>query len=137
MEHPVFFCRHCWHELPEDSAHCPVCGQAAKERLSYREELELALRCPEALTARRAAYLLGELAEPDSVPALMLAVDEGDPYVAAEAVTALARIATPQAVSALVGALAHCYVTVRVAAEQTLAAHAARSERLPSGCADD
>jgi HEAT repeat protein len=70
------------------------------ERLSYREELELALRCPEALTARRAAYLLGELAEPDSVPALMLAVDEGDPYVAAEAVTALARIATPQAVSA-------------------------------------
>jgi hypothetical protein len=51
MAHPVFFCRHCWHELPEDSAHCPVCGQAAKERLSYREELELALRCPEALTA--------------------------------------------------------------------------------------
>jgi HEAT repeat protein len=67
----------------------------------------------------------------------MLAVDEGDPYVAAEAVTALARIATPQAVSALVRALAHCYVTVRAAAEQALAAHAARSERLPSGCADD
>jgi HEAT repeat protein len=115
------FCRHCWHELNARAPRCPSCGKATTERLPYREELELALRCPEALTARRAAFLLGELAEPASVPALARAVTTGDPYVAQEAVRSLARIGTPEALALLEQAKAHEFVTVRAAAAQLLA----------------
>jgi HEAT repeat protein len=110
------FCRHCWHEVEPDARVCPACGAAQDERLPYREELELALACPEALTACRAAFLLGELGEACSVPALARAVDSGDPYVAAEAVLSLWRIGTSEARNLVHAALAHRFATVRAAA---------------------
>jgi HEAT repeat protein len=114
------FCRHCWHEIEASASRCPFCGKATQERLPYREELELALRCPEAFTARRAAFLLGELADAASVPALAGTLASGDPYVAEEAVRSLARIGTPEALALVEQGRAHRFVTVRAAAKRLL-----------------
>jgi HEAT repeat protein len=116
MRNLVYFCPHCWHEHARDALTCPSCGASVTERLPYREALELALACPEALTARRAAYILGELHDPASVRALADAVEIGDPYVAAEAVEALAKIGVPEAMHVIDAAKQHRYATVRAAA---------------------
>ena len=111
-----YFCRHCWREVHAAAFVRPACGAQQDEWLSYREKLELALTCPEAQTARRAAFLLGEIADPRSVPALRRAVGNSDPYVAAEAVLALGRIQTMEAHELVVAALRHRFATVRAAA---------------------
>jgi len=90
------------------------------DRLEYREALEHALHCPEALTSRRAAWLLGQLGDERAVPALISALDFGDPYVAAEAVTALACLGGPQAWRAVRAAAGHDFATVRKAAGDAL-----------------
>jgi HEAT repeat protein len=113
-----FFCRHCWYEHSADAETCPSCGSRTQRDISYREALELALACPEALTARRAAYLLGKLRDPKAVPALARALAEGDPYVAAEAVIALGKIEAPEARALVAAARHHRYVTVRREAER-------------------
>jgi HEAT repeat protein len=55
------FCQRCWAEISPETERCPHCGADAKERLPLRDALELALEARDALTARRAAYLLGKL----------------------------------------------------------------------------
>jgi hypothetical protein len=116
----TWFCQGCWAEVPQDASSCPLCGRSLEERLGYREALQRALRSPEPLTARRAAFLLGLLADPSSVGALTEALDTGDPFVAGEAVVALGRIGTPEAMQAIRAAVTHRWVTVRRAAAKVL-----------------
>jgi len=122
MSIEVRFCHHCWREHPPDASRCPSCGRSVTERVPYREALELALHCPEALTARRAAYLLGELGDSEAVSALIQTLDGDDPYVAAEAVGSLARLGTAAAWDRIRAAVEHRFVTVRAAARAALAA---------------
>jgi hypothetical protein len=111
-----YFCPHCWAEVAAQDRRCAGCGADLTDRPGYRQALELALRCPEALTARRAAYLLGRLGDALAVPALIQALAHGDPYVAAEACTALARLGGAAAWSAVRAARTHRYASVRAAA---------------------
>lgn len=123
MSTEAHLCPHCWREIPAEAQLCPHCGRSTNERLPYREALELALDCPEALTARRAAYLLGRLRDPASVPALRRALAGEDPYVAGEALASLAKIGTDEAKQAVLAARDHPFVTVRAAARAALAGH--------------
>ena len=123
-----YFCMSCWSEIPPDTRRCPSCGRSTSKRLPYRQALERALRSPEEFTARRAAYLLGLLADPGSVPPLARAIEEGDPYVVAEAAAALARIDSTQAQVLVEKARDHRYVTVRAAARRSRASPGRRGK---------
>jgi hypothetical protein len=78
----IHFCFNCWREYPKDVEVCPSCQKSVKERLPYCEALELTIRCSKLMTARRAAYLLDQLRDPASVPALIEALHAEDPYIA-------------------------------------------------------
>jgi HEAT repeat protein len=110
------FCPYCWHEHESGASMCPTCHHSLAERIPYRQALEQALDCPELLTARRAAYLLGVLGESDAAPALIEALESADPYLAAEAVTSLAKLGGAHAWSAVGRARHHRFVVVRRAA---------------------
>lgn len=116
----TYFCRNCWREVPAGArGPCPHCGTLLDDGASYVEKLIRALDAPEAATALRAAHLLGKLGATVAVPALLAKLDEsGDPYLAAAACGALARIGTPEAKAAVCAARKHRFATVRrVAAE--------------------
>lgn len=129
MTGPTWSCQWCWAEVAPDAKSCRACGRLLEERLPYGEALEAALRCPEGLTARRAAYLLGKRRDRHAVSALRRAADEGDPYLAAEAIEALGRIGTPDALALVEGATRHRWVTVRRAAEKALVRRGERDGR--------
>jgi len=90
----ITFCPSCWAELAEIALTCPFCGvDLADVRQDYGDKLIAALRHPEPLTQRRAAYLLGLRAESSAVQPLMEVMDgAADVYVRAEAACALAKI---------------------------------------------
>lgn len=101
---PTYFCPSCWSEVPRDAARCPHCSAdlGALDREPFVLKLERALDHPEAATARRAAWLLGRLGEPRSVPALRRRYRAGvDPYMAETIVESLARIGGRDARAAL------------------------------------
>lgn len=116
---PAIFCFYCWCEFSAGTARCPSCGRVIDDRLPFRGVLERALSHPRGPTAERAAYLLGRVRDPASIPALSRALDEGDPAVAAEVVLALSRIGTPEAQSLVERAMNHRHETVRSAARRT------------------
>jgi len=122
-----YFCPQCWAEVAAQAPRCAACGADLTGRPAYRQALEWALRCPEALTARRAAYLLGRLGDRRAVPALIEALKQGDPYVAAEACAALAQLGGKTAWSAVREARTHAYATVRVVALALWKQHARSS----------
>jgi HEAT repeat protein len=81
---------------------------------SYVEKLIRALDAPEAATALRAAYLLGQLRAAAAVPALAAKLEESpDPYLSAAACEALGQIGTPEAAAAVCAARKHRFATVR------------------------
>jgi HEAT repeat protein len=98
---PTFFCPICWADSREDLAVCPHCGAEISRILaskSYAERLAEALHHPEPATRVRVAYILGLRQEAAAVPALAArAAETDDVYVSLQCLTALARIATPEA----------------------------------------
>jgi HEAT repeat protein len=114
-----YFCPNCWEEIPKDTKICPFCGanlEDLEEKNTYLEKLILALRSKDGFTARRAAYILGEIGNPQAIDALATTIEEQDPYVAAEAVMALAKIGGIRALDIVERAKSHPYITVRKAA---------------------
>jgi len=111
-----YFCPDCWEEIPKDTKICPFCGANLEEKNTYLEKLILALKSKDGLTARRAAYILGEIGDPQAIDVLATIIDEEDPYVAAEAVMALAKIGGMRALDTVKRAKFHPYITVRKAA---------------------
>ncbi len=91
-----WFCPDCFAEVDEGRRCCPRCGAALMDRpRDYEAGLIRSLHHP--LHDRRllAAHILGVRRSRRAVPDLIEAVELGDPYVAAEAVTALALIEDP------------------------------------------
>lgn len=116
----TYFCTRCWEAVSENDTVCPHCGWAIDRSRTYIEKLILALASPDGTTARRAAYLLGRIGDPQAVPSLIGRLDCDDAYVAAEAVTALARIGTPDAICAVRNAQKHRFAVVRRTADTVL-----------------
>lgn len=93
------FCPHCWAEVSSDAQSCPTCGADLREGpADYLTKLIAALRHPEPLTRRRAAYVLGLLRHPAAVePLADVLIGDADPYVKGEAAQALAAIGDERA----------------------------------------
>jgi HEAT repeat protein len=117
------FCINCFAEIASDAAVCGRCGALQSgDRREYAEKLRSALRHPIAETRRRAVFLIGERRLEDATVELRkLAQADNDPYLAAEAVDALKKIATPNALTAIEGAARHPSFVVRAQAVQALA----------------
>lgn len=116
----TWFCPYCWAEVLPETEVCPRCGGDLRRHVDLAEGLVLALRSPDALTRRRAAYLLGRMRAEAAVAALMKALEEDDPYVATEALEALHAIGAPQARQAVDAAIRHRYARVRRRARELL-----------------
>jgi len=87
------------------------------------EKLIRALRHPIGETRRRASFLLGEKRVSEATADLIDLVDhDPDPYVGAEAVTALEKIGTPDALYGIERAASHESFVVRQRAVEALVA---------------
>jgi predicted nucleic acid-binding Zn ribbon protein len=90
----TWFCAECFEEIDTPRRHCPSCGAPVEDDLrSYEDQLVRALN--HRLSDRQvlAARILAALRSRAAVPRLAdLAVDDEDPYLAAEAARALALI---------------------------------------------
>jgi hypothetical protein len=90
----TWFCTECFEEINAPGQRCPSCGALVEDDLqSYEDKLVRALnhRLPDRQVL--AARILGRLRSRAAVPGLAdLAVDDKDPYLAAEAARALALI---------------------------------------------
>ena len=120
----MWFCPECWTQMAEQEDRCRACGSdlQAIDREDIERKLTRALYHPEPLTARRAAEILGMRRLPSAVPALVERLRTGpDPYLAADIATALGRIGSGEARTALVALCRHASVVVRHAAERALA----------------
>lgn len=117
----TWFCPDCWQEINPEARTCSRCGSdlAKQHRVDYQAKLIRALE--HRLADRRliAARVLGQIGGTRAVRALIkLAEREDDPYAAAEAVKALARIGGPQATMYLQTATEHRSALVRHAARK-------------------
>ncbi|HXF56146.1 MAG TPA: HEAT repeat domain-containing protein [Actinomycetota bacterium] len=96
----TWFCPACFEEVDAAAERCPACGEVLgpMDAATYEDKLIRAL--DHRLTDRRvmAARILGLMGSRKAVPRLAtLAVEPRDPYLAAEAVTALGRIGGKEA----------------------------------------
>lgn len=115
----TYFCQNCWREISAEADSCYYCGARQDTQSGYEEKLVKALDCPEAATAARAAYILGKTGAVVAVPALIAKLENSeDPYLAATACEALARIGTAEARAAVRKALEHRFAPVRRVAEK-------------------
>jgi len=118
-----FFCPHCWQEIAPAAARCPLCGAdlAAADAEAYATKLIRALRHPEAQTAVRAAWILGERRHASAVPELIRVLESArDSFLAEAAVEALGKIGDERALPALTRASREGTLRVRRAASRTL-----------------
>lgn len=118
----ITYCPRCWTELATAVTSCPSCGaDLVDDRRDYVDKLIAALRHPEPLTQRRAAYVLGLRAEKRAVqPLIEILNGPADVYVRAEAACALGKIGTASARTALQWADANMhesFLVRRVAAQ--------------------
>ena len=100
----MFYCPHCWGDVPENSRLCPACGRAlATDGETFVEKLIAAIHHTEPTRAALAIQVLSEmLAEPRAIPPLIGLLDTAhDAYVLRSAVLALGRFADRRAVPAL------------------------------------
>jgi HEAT repeat protein len=90
----TWFCVACFEEIDGPGQRCPSCGAQAEDDLpTYEGKLVTALnhRLPDRQVL--AARILGTIRSQAAIPTLAgLAEDGGDPYLAAEAARALAKI---------------------------------------------
>lgn len=132
------FCWNCFQVIESSEAPCPRCGQSqCAVPGDFCEKLLRALNHPIGETRRRAAFLLGEKRVSEAVANLAsLVAGDSDPYVAKEAVSALAKIGSSQALHAIERAASHRSFMVREGAVQALAAAGGRWTRLARRIAD-
>lgn len=124
MEGPAtWFCPQCWSEIARGEETCARCGAdvAALSRADYESKLIRALQHRMADRRLIAARVLGQIRSSKAVPALIkLAERSDDPYAAAEAVSALARIDDAAAREYVRKARRHPSAVVRQAASQAI-----------------
>jgi HEAT repeat protein len=101
MEH---YSPRCWKPMPGQARVCPHCRAALDpaDAEDYLTKLVGALSHPDYLTRRRAAFVLGWLHDKRAVvPLIEVLGQEADPYVRAEAVTAIGAIGSEEGYAAL------------------------------------
>jgi HEAT repeat protein len=121
----TWFCPDCWQEVNPEERICPACGSdlGKHKRADYEAELIRALEHRMADRRLIASRVLGQIGGTRAVRALIKLVERGDdPYAAAEAVRALARIGGHQASEYLKKANAHPSAVVRHAARKATSA---------------
>jgi len=118
------FCWNCFQTVDSDDALCRDCGrQQNPVPGDLREKLIRALKHPIGETRRRASFLLGQKRASAATADLDDLVEhDPDPYVAAEAVTALEKIGTPDALYGIERAASHESFVVRQRAVEALVA---------------
>ena len=118
------FCWNCFQTIDSDDTLCPYCArQQHPVPGDLREKLIRALRHPIGETRRRASFLLGEKRVSEATADLIDLVDhDPDPYVGAEAVTALEKIGTSDALYGIERAASHESFVVRQRAVEALVA---------------
>lgn len=118
------FCWNCFQTIDSDDALCRDCGrQQNPVPGDLREKLIRALKHPIGETRRRASFLLGQKRVSEATADLDDLVEQDpDPYVAAEAVTALGKIGTPDALYGIERAASHESFVVRQRAVEALVA---------------
>lgn len=120
------YCPGCYEINEWGSETCARCGAPLRgpEGETYVQRLVWALRHPEPSTALRAATILGKLGAPKAAEPLAEVLEDpaSDPYVRAAAAVSLGRIGNEKPRSALIRALEHGPVSVRLAAAEALGA---------------
>jgi hypothetical protein len=125
-ERVAWFCSTCLAQVVAAIDCCPRCGADPAVPRTGRDDFERALvrALDHPLHDRRlvAARVLGLRRAVGAVPDLIRAVEAGtDPYLAAEAVLALARIGDPAGLAAIRRAAENAPVIARAAAREILA----------------
>ncbi|MBF6558787.1 MAG: HEAT repeat domain-containing protein [Candidatus Binataceae bacterium] len=110
--------------IDSDDTLCPYCArQQHPVPGDLREKLIRALKHPIGETRRRASFVLGEKRMSEAATNLIDLVEhDPDLYVAAEAVTALEKIGTPDALYGIERAASHESFVVRERAVEALVA---------------
>lgn len=117
----TWFCPECFEVVAESAARCPSCGAATADPRTYEEKLVSALRHPLPDRQLLAARILGLIRSQAAVgPLADAARQTQDPYLAAEAVRALARITTPKALAIVRSIARGGPVVARAAARSAL-----------------
>ena len=120
----MWVCPICWEIFALQETHCPRCGSdlAVADSRTFDEKLERALEHPEPKTAMRAAQIVARRGAANRIRTLERALRRrwNEPYVAAAIVRAIAIVDEPRAHDALVDALGHESVIVRIAAAECL-----------------
>jgi HEAT repeat protein len=106
---------------------CSVCKKAAQEiagEQNYLDKLMQALHHPEPQTAKRAAWILGELGNAGAVSPLLRALQSSqDIYFMEAVIEALGKIGEPSAASVIEYYCTHGAIPVRRAARRAVEAH--------------
>lgn len=114
----------CWQEMPSLRGQCASCKRNVDEftdQATYQQKLIQALRSRECQTAKRSAWILGELGDSRALEPLLQALrDSSDIYFMAEALTALGKLGAPEAIDALLYYSVHGALPARLAAKRAL-----------------
>jgi HEAT repeat protein len=119
----VFYCPHCWKELPGAREICLNCGRkiSSWDEKAFTEKLMQALSHPEPETPVRAVYILGEKRTPEAVGRLTCLFRRSrDPFLQGEVIEAMGKIGGDEAFSLVVEALRHPSFIVRGEAVKAL-----------------
>jgi HEAT repeat protein len=121
----TWFCLRCFKEVGAQEKRCPVCGADLVAMDAEELDTRLARALNHRLSSRRmiAALVLGNRRAVSAVPALAeIAQQDDDPFVSAQAVRALARIGTEDAIEVVRRVAADGSVVPRRAARNALEA---------------
>ncbi len=116
----VFFCQHCFKEIPQDATLCPFCGAYIKsyDARSFEDKLIHALKHPLPETVSISIIVLGKIRSTKAIkPLKKLFSTTSDPYMQKEILDALFAIGGKDAEEFLKKMLSHENVIVRKEAE--------------------
>lgn len=116
----VFFCQHCFKEIPPDATLCPYCGADIKsyDARSFEDKLIHALKHPLPETVGIAITVLGKIRSVRAIkPLKKLFSTSSDPYIQKEILDALFVIGGKEAERFVKKMLSHENVIVRKEAE--------------------
>jgi HEAT repeat protein len=119
----IFYCPHCWKELPDGEAFCPYCRKkiSSWDVKTFTDKLLGALCHPEPTTQTRAVYILGERKSEEALgPLARLFRQSKNPFLKSEIVAAAGKIGGSEALAFVVQALRQDSFMVRSEAAHAL-----------------
>jgi len=119
----IFYCPHCWKELPDRQVSCPYCHEhiSSWDVKTFTDKLLGALYHPEPTTQTRAVYILGERKSEEALgPLVRLFRQSKNPFLQSEIVGAAGKIGGSEALAFVVQALQQDSFMVRSEAAHAL-----------------